>query len=274
MKEVDCTVDVTRLIAEMHKRPALWNQKHVLYHNREVTNRMWIELSAILNVQKPYLKTKWKGLRDRFRYEMKKDILYRKTADPKNKPTWRHYKDLQFLKEQMLPKPPISDRSGRWEFVDPLTLSVRSSTVQTSGKKTKRTKIRGAASASGTADGDSEDVNFIDVKEEPEFVPDEVEENGEEDEDEDFDKGFTSCEDSNRTSEKQNGEGMGSTNDVSNENTSGESWVDPVETSGQLDDNYHFLMSLLPHIQKLSGERQMLLRMQIQEMVYKEVYKK
>ena len=34
-------MDANRLIAEVYKRPALWNQRHISYHNREVTNRVW-----------------------------------------------------------------------------------------------------------------------------------------------------------------------------------------------------------------------------------------
>lgn len=49
--------------------------------------------------------------------------------------------------------------------------------------------------------------------------------------------------------------------------------VDPLE-GNRCDDNYFFLMSLLPHIKTLPAERRMLLRMQMQELVYKEVYKK
>lgn len=49
--------------------------------------------------------------------------------------------------------------------------------------------------------------------------------------------------------------------------------VDPLE-GNRCDDNYFFLMSLLPHIRTLPAERRMLLRMQMQELVYKEVYKK
>lgn len=49
--------------------------------------------------------------------------------------------------------------------------------------------------------------------------------------------------------------------------------VDPLE-GNRFDDNYYFLMSLLPHIRTLPADRRMLLRMQMQELVYKEVYKK
>lgn len=43
-------MDANRLIAEVYKRPALWNQRHISYHNREVTNRVWMEIAAIFNL--------------------------------------------------------------------------------------------------------------------------------------------------------------------------------------------------------------------------------
>lgn len=43
-------MDANRLIAEVYKRPALWNQRHISYHNREVTNRVWMEIASILNL--------------------------------------------------------------------------------------------------------------------------------------------------------------------------------------------------------------------------------
>lgn len=43
-------MDANRLIAEVYKRPALWNQRHISYHNREVTNRVWMEIAQIFNL--------------------------------------------------------------------------------------------------------------------------------------------------------------------------------------------------------------------------------
>lgn len=43
-------MDANRLIAEVYKRPALWNQRHISYHNREVTNRVWMEIASIFKL--------------------------------------------------------------------------------------------------------------------------------------------------------------------------------------------------------------------------------
>jgi hypothetical protein len=43
-------MDANRLIAEVYKRPALWNQRHISYHNREMTNRVWMEIAGIFKL--------------------------------------------------------------------------------------------------------------------------------------------------------------------------------------------------------------------------------
>lgn len=48
-------MDANRLIAEVHKRPALWNQRHISYHNREVTNRVWMEIASIFKLPSQYI---------------------------------------------------------------------------------------------------------------------------------------------------------------------------------------------------------------------------
>lgn len=60
----------------------------------------------------PVLKSKWKGLRDTFRAELKKEQVYRKSKYQRSRPIWIHFKSLMFLKDQMLPRPPIWERSS------------------------------------------------------------------------------------------------------------------------------------------------------------------
>lgn len=43
-------MDANRLITEIYKRPALWDQKHVLHRNREALDRIWQDLSIALQV--------------------------------------------------------------------------------------------------------------------------------------------------------------------------------------------------------------------------------
>ncbi|KOC60154.1 hypothetical protein WH47_08144 [Habropoda laboriosa] len=224
-------MDANRLIAEVYKRPALWNQRHISYHNREVTNRVWMEIASIFKLAKPVLKAKWKGLRDTFRAELKKDQVYRKSKFHRNRPVWIHFKSLQFLKEQMLPRPPIWERSNSCQDDDRVP-------------------------SEGEGDGT---LMQNDVKQEPEENFDNLE--------------FQSVSD-NLTENEMMLQNISPEQVLMGDNDTNIGLpVDPLE-GNRFDDNYYFLMSLLPHIRTLPADRRMLLRMQMQELVYKEVYKK
>ncbi|XP_012283161.1 uncharacterized protein LOC105701201 [Orussus abietinus] len=254
-------MDANRLIAEVYKRPALWNQRHISYHNREVTNRVWMEIAAIFKLPKPVLKAKWKGLRDTFRAELKKEQIYRKSKFHRVRPLWIHFKSLQFLKEQMLPRPPIWERNSRDN--DRVSESEGESPVHQNGGRGSGLGDDALAEHLLAMNGDNSpkivSSGHIDVKQEP----------------------IESFENLEFQSVAENlAENEMMLQNISPEQVlmgDGDSsiglTVDPLE-GGRFDDNYYFLMSLLPHIKTLPADRRMLLRMQMQELVYKEVYKK
>lgn len=220
------------------------------------------------------LKAKWKGLRDTFRAELKKEQVYQKSKFHRNRPVWIHFKSLQFLKEQMVPRPPI------WERV-PRTENERTSESEGEAQNGKQTleddivmdhvlvgKGENSLPKSELGNGHHHRRNGhhhsndqVEVKQEP-------------------DENFENLE-FHSASENQ----MSSDNEMMMQNISpeqvlmsdGESnvgmGIDPLEGS-RYDDNYFFLMSLLPHIKALPADRKILLRMQMLELVYKEVYKK
>ncbi|XP_020298111.1 uncharacterized protein LOC109862461 [Pseudomyrmex gracilis] len=263
-------MDANRLIAEVYKRPALWNQRHISYHNREVTNRVWMEIAQIFNLPKPMLKAKWKGLRDTFRAELKKDQVYRKSKYHRNRPVWIHFKSLQFLKEQMLPRPPIWERNiAKTEDELQPNESDAENGIATSGIDgglDDRDAIADhllAMAGEGNhhhqlkMDGSEGRRGAVDVKREPVETFDNLELQGVTDNLADNEMMLQ-----NISPEQV----LMSDNDTL-------TGVDPLE-GNRFDDNYYFLMSLLPHIRTLPADRRMLLRMQMQELVYKEVYKK
>lgn len=96
------TMDLQRLITEVHARPAIWDQKNVNYHNREVILKMWREIARACEVSTDIAKSKWKHLRDNFRNELKK--TYRGKCDGganEHDSKWVWFKSLFFLREQM-----------------------------------------------------------------------------------------------------------------------------------------------------------------------------
>ncbi|XP_050444529.1 uncharacterized protein LOC126848053 isoform X2 [Cataglyphis hispanica] len=268
-------MDANRLIAEVYKRPALWNQRHISYHNREVTNRVWMEIAAIFNLPKPMLKAKWKGLRDTFRAELKKDQVYRKSKFHRNRPVWIHFKSLQFLKEQMLPRPPIWERSvAKTEDELQPCESEAENGIPSSGidgglddRDAIADHLLSMAGDGNVGhhqlklDGDHHGRRgTVDVKREPEESFDNLE--------------FQNVAD-NLAENEMMLQNISPEQVLMSDSDGGVGLVgvDPLE-GNRFDDNYYFLMSLLPHIRTLPADRRMLLRIQMQELVYKEVYKK
>lgn len=102
---------VTRLIEEVRKRPQLWNPNHYLHHTRPLIGDNWEEIANVIgNPSKLFtnsrllsmnnssltpsnlVKTKWKGLRDNFRKEVKKAIQKNDSYIP-----WIHFRACSFL---------------------------------------------------------------------------------------------------------------------------------------------------------------------------------
>lgn len=102
---------IHQLIEEVRKRPQLWNSKHPLYHTRPLVADNWEEIANIIGVPSNLyansrmlrmnndnlnpanmVKTKWKGLRDNFRKEVKKCLRLGENYVP-----WVHFKACNFL---------------------------------------------------------------------------------------------------------------------------------------------------------------------------------
>ncbi|XP_043284129.1 uncharacterized protein [Venturia canescens] len=102
-------MDLQRLITEVQARPAIWDQKNTHYHNRDVILRLWGEIAKACDVSSDVAKSKWKHLRDNFRNELKKTYRgkppYEGNGSPPNVPDheskWVWFKSLQFLRDQM-----------------------------------------------------------------------------------------------------------------------------------------------------------------------------
>lgn len=212
------------------------------------------------------LKAKWKGLRDTFRAELKKDQVYRKSKFHRHRPVWIHFKSLQFLKEQMLPRPPIWERSVS-KTEDELQSNENdidngpSTGIDGSldDRDTIADHLLSMAGDNGQLKLDSCDNRRVDVKREPEESFDNLE--------------FQTVTENLAENEMMLQNISPEQVLMSDSDTGVGLTVDPLE-GNRFDDNYYFLMSLLPHIRTLPAERRMLLRMQMQELVYKEVYKK
>ncbi|XP_039233299.1 uncharacterized protein LOC120322324 [Drosophila yakuba] len=103
-------INFEKLIDEIFLRPALWDQKTKIYHNRIFVEKNWTEMENIFETEKGCLKKKWKNIRDQFRSEWKKNPNT-KSGDPgiseeaySHYTSWPHFTSLFFLKDQMKPR--------------------------------------------------------------------------------------------------------------------------------------------------------------------------
>lgn len=323
------------------------------------------------------IKSRWKGLRDTFRLEIKKILAYRKNKTMRNRPIWQHYHRLIFLQDQMAPRLGMPTW-GELEYSNKLQNSNNSArnnnrknnhySNEESSSNTDNSNLRiiddnnhpkikilkqgtpvnkfkvilvrgkansqqlqsselrsenddklvkkivneysqnGLQNLSSSTDkkilipktivsssgvigttyqilgslrhhavreessnsesmgcSDPNELNFVTIKEEhvDDFVNDPLNSSST----------MRNLENSDMDNAKNDAEIM-IQNDTLHENVNSTvNNVNPLEEK-QHDDNYHFLMSLLPYMKKLTDERGMSLRMQLQELVYKEVYKK
>ncbi|XP_055628164.1 uncharacterized protein LOC129769740 [Toxorhynchites rutilus septentrionalis] len=85
-------------ISLVRRYPIIYNRLDK--HNKQEYADTWDRLEAILKTPKKFLMMKWKGLRDNFRVELKKEFY----SPPDNRyvSKWVHYKKMSFLKEQVL----------------------------------------------------------------------------------------------------------------------------------------------------------------------------
>ncbi|XP_039436439.1 uncharacterized protein LOC120418197 isoform X2 [Culex pipiens pallens] len=86
-------------IALIKRYPVIYNRLDK--HNKQEYADTWDQLEAILKTNKKFLMMKWKGLRDNFRVELKKEFYSPPEARYVSK--WVHYRKLAFLREQVLP---------------------------------------------------------------------------------------------------------------------------------------------------------------------------
>ncbi|XP_066251338.1 uncharacterized protein [Euwallacea similis] len=98
-------VNVDSLINEVYHRRPLWDRQNKHHHNRYVLDKLWDEISAILNTPRLTARKKWKNLRDKFRTSLasiSKPHGEAQIADYDGE--WKYFSSLFFLKEQFLSK--------------------------------------------------------------------------------------------------------------------------------------------------------------------------
>ncbi|XP_063226037.1 uncharacterized protein LOC134532918 [Bacillus rossius redtenbacheri] len=98
-------MDVEQLIVEVFARKPLWQVKNCQHHNRGVIDKLWGEVASALESDTEELRKKWKNLKDRFRKELRKIRDKKSGADgaTQQESDWPFFPLLHFLRDQMTP---------------------------------------------------------------------------------------------------------------------------------------------------------------------------
>ncbi|XP_022189391.2 uncharacterized protein LOC111047847 [Nilaparvata lugens] len=242
------------LIREVFARQPIWDLRSHAHHNRELVARLWEEISDILKAPTDTIKTKWKHLRDNFRTELKKTV--RGAADPVKpyQSQWTYFNDLLFLREQMMRKITHNTTATAQlgndndnDLDDGLvSLAVESEMVTDEGRLVERHPNFFGHSLF--------DDNNSDVFENA------------------TDHLWPSQESSRKRKNYQPPEDEFTTHHYPKVNVLERlpSTFNYDDTTN--DDDYHFLMSLLPYVKSLSLAKKMHLRLKLQEVVCEFIY--
>ncbi|KRT83568.1 Myb/SANT-like transcription factor [Oryctes borbonicus] len=88
------------LISEVYSRKPLWDSTHPQHHNRTVLDRLWEEVSQIMEFSVRDVRKKWKYLRDQYRKELKK-VPKSEDGTWTYQPSWSYFHSLEFLTPEM-----------------------------------------------------------------------------------------------------------------------------------------------------------------------------
>ncbi|CAK1549120.1 unnamed protein product [Leptosia nina] len=98
-------MDTETFIAEVLARPAIWKLSDPQHKYKHIVKRLWNEIKKKFpNSEVGDLKKKWKNLRDIYRKELKK-IPKSRSGDPSldYEPSWKYFSMLGFLKDECMP---------------------------------------------------------------------------------------------------------------------------------------------------------------------------
>ncbi|CAI6352347.1 unnamed protein product [Macrosiphum euphorbiae] len=93
------SLEVSRLIAEVHRRPELWDRQHPQHHNRSVLDHHWESVASMLGIIGKAARGKWKNLKDHFRKEYKRCMT--STESDQEMSRWPYFHSMMFIKEQI-----------------------------------------------------------------------------------------------------------------------------------------------------------------------------
>nr|CAD7416917.1 unnamed protein product [Timema poppensis] len=226
-------MNAEKLISCVFVRPELWDQKNKLYSTREAKVIAWAEVGDELGVSGDAAKFKWTSLRDVFRREIKRTLRTSIGRDgiSQGRSKWVHFNSMLFLKDQMS----IDTQSGAnfpQNYIDGDTI-----------------KVEDADGVSNFPDGDS--LSYVDVGNLGAMTS--------------TSPSYTIQPPRRRKRRLTESEPEG---DISETGKQRE-WF---SNGGQVveDEDYHFLMSVLPSVRQVAPGRKTSFRMKVLELIREE----
>nr|CAH7715990.1 unnamed protein product [Callosobruchus chinensis] len=114
-------VETEKLISLVYDRKPLWDVASKSYHNRDVARKLWQEIAEELKSPSEVIKAKWQNLRDQCRREhakISKVPTGSAVLDATQISAWKHYKQLLFLTDAFSSRkmktniPPVSSQTS------------------------------------------------------------------------------------------------------------------------------------------------------------------
>lgn len=93
------SLEASRLIAEVHRRPELWDRQHPQHHNRSVLDNHWESVASTLGIVGKAARGKWKNLKDHFRKEYKRCMASMESDREMSR--WPYFHSMMFIKDQI-----------------------------------------------------------------------------------------------------------------------------------------------------------------------------
>ncbi|XP_046394609.1 uncharacterized protein LOC124162205 [Ischnura elegans] len=226
------------LIAAVRKRTPLWNKNNKYYKNRDVNNRLWKEISKEIGVNADVLRRKWKGLKDMFRKELKKQVTIGFKSGLHTS-RWVFYDSLMFLSSHMKTRDGSGHLSSIDQQIEPDETEVAGLSLPAGVQNIPELNL---PNPSTTEDGDGQH--------EGDSSP--------------------ASSDEQCTSKDRSRKAKRFRHDDASKLVDLEKKLSILKgccNQGKSDD-YHFLMSFLPHVENLPLEKKMMFRVKMQELLY------
>ncbi|XP_049855907.1 uncharacterized protein LOC126336358 [Schistocerca gregaria] len=92
-------MDCEKLISLVHERRSLWHPEDANYHNRDVARSLWFEIATLLETTSSNVKSKWQNLRDTYRRELAKNNPPTGSASVGSFSKWKYFHQMNFLQD-------------------------------------------------------------------------------------------------------------------------------------------------------------------------------